>query len=334
MVAFFRKHKTLFITLVVFILLFLGGLRVSLLGSFLVAVIDTFWLLLFVWAFDAYLRSSFRNRIPRIVSAILTVPTLGAIVGGMLATENVTLNLLLDSRDEVPFVYPLFRASLLTMGSMIGVYAKRARVSEAQAEQMCQEKQEMELQLLRNQMNPHFTFNALNTVYTLAYMKDPRAPEMILKLAEMQRYMTDECQADKVPLEKEVKYIENFIAFQEMRYGTRPNLTFTYGIDAPKKEVPPMILQPFVENCFKHGDITMRPEGVVDVSLTLKGKTLRLVARNTKGATGTPAEEAERVGVGNTNVERRLALYFPHAYTLDVAEDDVMYTIDLTITLS
>lgn len=333
MAAFLRKHLRAIMLVLIFLLLFLGGLRMDPLGSFLVAAVDTLWLTAIVVSYTRFLASRAYTRAPKMLSMFGMMLSMVVFVGCMLVTEMMVLNVVFPGMDnsQMQWIYPIFRCSVLVMGIMISAFAIRSRDTRVQAEALLKEKQAMELALLRSQMDPHFVFNALNIVYSLSYTKDQKAPQMILKLADMLRYMTDECQSDFVPIEKELNYIDNFIAFQRIRYGERPNIFFMHTIENPSTLIPPMVIQPYVENCFKHGDIDTNPDGLIQITMELKENRLRLLTQNT--SKGSLEAVDTRVGIGLANVERRLQLYYPSRFTINVEETDSRYSLSLEVLL-
>ncbi len=152
-----------------------------------------------------------------------------------------------------------------------------------------------------------------------------------MKLAEMLHYIIDECQVDKVPIAREVQYIENYLGFQGMRYGEIANLRFTHIVDDARAEIPPMILQPFIENSFKHGDMTSNPAGKITISLLVENKRLLFTVVNTKGKAN--EQNFEREGLGVSNVERRLKLYYPGKHSLEMQRTEKEYLVTLKIEL-
>ncbi|MDD3105429.1 MAG: histidine kinase, partial [Bacteroidales bacterium] len=244
-----RRYQYFLIFLTVFLLLFLGAMRVDPWLSLVMAFLDTLWIILMMFGIERYLEYSHKKGIPKILTMLSTVFILAVCVFVLMFTQNLVTGLMFqENYVRMPFIYPLFRNTMLGMGAFLGATGIRSRKIRVQSEKLIQEKQEMELALLKSQMNPHFVFNALSVLYSLSYTGDEKAPDMIMKLADMLRYITDECQADKVPLTQEIKYIENYLDFQRIRFGEINNLSFTYSPDETSGEIPPMILQPFVEN--------------------------------------------------------------------------------------
>ena len=123
-----------------------------------------------------------------------------------------------------------------------------------QAQQvLTQQKLQAELKFLKTQIHPHFLFNTLNNLYALTLKKSERAPEMVLKLSELINYMLYECASDDVPLTKEVKFIRNYGDIEKMRYGDKLDIDIRVTGDVNDRKIAPLVLLPFVENCFKHG---------------------------------------------------------------------------------
>ncbi len=327
-----RRYQYFLIFLTVFLLLFLGAMRVDPWLSLVMAFLDTLWIILMMFGIERYLEYSHKKGIPRILIMLSTVFILAVCVFVLMFTENLVTGLMLqENYVRMPFIYPLFRNTMLGMGAFLGATGIRSRKIRVQSEKLMQEKQEMELALLKSRMNPHFVYNALNVLYSLSYTQDVKTPEMIMKLADMLRYITDDCQADKVPLVQEIKYIENYLDFQRIRFGEIHNLSFTYNQDETADEIPPMILQPFVENAFKHGNITNEPESFVRIRLTANEGRLLFSIENSVDNTTEPIPERE--GVGIYSVEQRLQLYYPGKHKLYIMETGTVYKVRIEIDL-
>ncbi|QHJ08812.1 sensor histidine kinase [Hymenobacter busanensis] len=190
-----------------------------------------------------------------------------------------------------------------------------------------------ELSLLKMQVNPHFLFNTLNNIYSLASQKSDRAPEAVLRLAEIMRYMLYESSADTVPLEKELAHLRSFLDLQRLRLpaGATDAIVFeSQGLPAAADfPIAPMLLLPLVENAFKHGDLSARP--VVVISLHIKANhELRFAVRNPVAPEGThPLDQPG--GVGLTNLHRRLELLYPGRYSLTVSKPGGQHEVVLTL---
>lgn len=188
-----------------------------------------------------------------------------------------------------------------------------------------------ELKYLRAQINPHFLFNALNCIYSLTLTKDEKAPDSVMKLSEMLRFVIDDCRADRVPIAKEVAYIRNYIDFQKIRMENVPNLTFDCKIQNNSMEIPPMVFQPMVENCFKHSRIIDDHNAFIRISLLQEDKRVVFETENSKHLNQYQQEDDERTGIGINNVRQRLNLIFGDDYSFEISETECVYKTKLII---
>jgi two-component system LytT family sensor kinase len=188
------------------------------------------------------------------------------------------------------------------------------------------EKKDMELQFLKSQLNPHFLFNSLNNIYSLAYQKSDKTADAILKLSEIMRYMIYESNDSWVALSKEVEYVQSYIELQKLRFkdGAAVELTLNGEIDA--QHIVPLILISFVENAFKHG-VANDPEDPIRINIIANQKILHFSITNKKNKTNKDAMG----GVGLNNVERRLQLLYPDRYKLNIVNSATHYTSELML---
>lgn len=198
-------------------------------------------------------------------------------------------------------------------------------------EKMMEEKLKTELQLLKAQINPHFLFNALNNIYSLTYMKSEKAPESVLKLSDMLRYVLDDCSNDSVPLHGEITYISNFIDFYKMKIPGERDIKFEYSVNSMGIPTAPMIFIPFVENCFKYSRLEEDKSGFISISLTESAGNISFVAVNSvfKGRAITDGS-----GKGISNVRQRLDIIYQGKYELNTFEADNEFTVKLNLNLS
>ncbi|MEG1556139.1 MAG: histidine kinase [Bacteroidales bacterium] len=337
------KHPQIAIFLFVFILLFMGGVRFNPTISLILAVIDGIWVLVvynyFSWLFikQPY---RFKSTLVNVICVILLVliATNLAFFLEFLATHYLPV---FKERESLPEevrqlvrTYHFFKDLLLVMGALsVSIYSY-SKQQEQQAEKLEEEKRMMNYQLLQSQINPHFLFNALNNIYALVYTKNDIAPDAILKLAEMLRYVTDESRSEKVLLNKELHYIKNYIDLQRMRMGCDEKIIFETHIDSHSAFIVPMILQPIIENCFNHGDIMTNPTGYVSVKLTVLNQVLTLEAENSI-TFSKQSKQSNREGIGLLNVEQRLKIYYKDAYALKMEEPNLhQYRVKLSIHLN
>ena len=190
------------------------------------------------------------------------------------------------------------------------------------------EKKDMELQFLKSQLNPHFLFNSLNNIYSLAYQKSDKTADAILKLSEMMRYMIYESNDSWVSLDKEVHYVESYVELQKLRFkdGAAVEISINGVIDGQK--IVPLILISFVENAFKHG-VANDKEDPIKINIIANQKILHFSVTNKKNTTNKDAIG----GVGLNNVERRLQLLYPDRYKLNIVNTPDHYTTELMLDL-
>ncbi len=193
------------------------------------------------------------------------------------------------------------------------------------AQKLLQEKIKAELRMLRTQLNPHFLFNTLNSIYALALSKSDQAPAAVLKLSDMLDYILYDCKSERLPLSKEIRFLENYIELQKLRYGNRLEVKF----DSPQTSnarVPPMILLPFVENAFKHGAGKKRGRIKINIVIGLEKKHARFYMQNNFSL---PEDKYNSGGIGQESVIRQLDLLFDKNYQLDISQTKELYTVTL-----
>ena len=193
------------------------------------------------------------------------------------------------------------------------------------------EKLETEMKLLKSQINPHFLFNALNNIYSLSYLKPEKTPENLLKLSEMLRYMLYECNVDKVPLSKEIAYLENFIHLKLLKDSRGMKVTSNLEKSNGHLMIAPMLLIPFVENAFKHSEVEDPENGWIDIGLKYeKGKLIFRVENSNPEKVSTKDEVG---GIGLPNVKRQLDLLYPKRHQLEIKKIQNKYSVHLEIDL-
>lgn len=189
------------------------------------------------------------------------------------------------------------------------------------------EKKATELSYLKLQVNPHFLFNTLNSIYSLALEKSDKTPSAIIKLSELMRYVTSEVNDDFVPLQKEVNYISNYIELQRIRLEDTASIDFSTTGTIENQKIAPLVLIPFIENAFKFG---VNPEEVshIKISLILKPDQLTLSVYNKKVKLD---KNIKANGTGLKNVRQRLALIYPTSHALTIRESDKDFTVELIL---
>ena len=202
---------------------------------------------------------------------------------------------------------------------------------EKEASELKSENLNSELKFLRSQINPHFLFNALNNIYSLSVLKSEDTPKNILKLSEMLRYIIYDCNAEKVALEKEINYINNYIDLQKLKDDQIQSIAVDFEHVDPKKLISPMILIPFVENSFKHSKIEDIENGWIKMKMETKGEELIFQISNSVPELTHSKDSIG--GVGLENVRRRLELLYPDRFELQIDEESNSFSVKLNIIL-
>lgn len=189
-----------------------------------------------------------------------------------------------------------------------------------------------EVKFLKSQVNPHFLFNTLNNLFSMAQKKgDDSLADGITKLSGMMRYMIYESNEEKVPLKKEIEYLEDCIVLNKLRYADNEALVkFDFPADMRDINIAPMLFIPFVENAFKHG-VMIGKSSEIDISIAVANKQLTFSCTNT--IYSVKKMEREKGGIGLENVKRRLDLLYPGKYGLFIKTDDNRYIVNLGITI-
>jgi two-component system, LytTR family, sensor histidine kinase AlgZ len=189
-----------------------------------------------------------------------------------------------------------------------------------------------ELNFLKAQINPHFLFNTLNNLYYLAYTQSSNTTEVIAKLSQMMRYMIYDSNYQKVPLSKEIEYMQNYISLERLRLNNELPIRFDIEGNPQEVLIAPLIFITFLENAFKHGVSNSYPESWVNILIQLRGKECIYQVENSKVPSARP-EAGEKSGIGLQNVKRRLELSYPGQYKLTIEDKPDRYFVQLNITL-
>lgn len=232
-------------------------------------------------------------------------------------------------RRDVSLIYytldNIYYATLyISLG--IAIFFVDAQVGHQKKQVLLEEQnRNAEMQFLRSQINPHFLFNSLNNIYSLVYEQSPRAPQAVLKLSELVRYMLYE-KKEKVPLLKEWEYVQNFIALQQLRFDHQLPVKTNLAGNADKLTLPPYLLIPFAENAFKHGDFNdPSSPALFEVKVnddTITFETHNKISHHNKEQAG---------GVGLNNVKKRLELLYPGKHSLEIATSGNIFSAKLQL---
>ncbi len=191
------------------------------------------------------------------------------------------------------------------------------------------EKYLTELKALKSQINPHFMFNSLNNIYSLILSKSDKAPDAVIKLGNIMRYVIYDGNKDKVLLKDEIKILEEYIDLQNLRTKNAA-ITFTTDIQNDDVEISPLIFLPILENGFKHGIKGDIKGSFLDVHISYKNNTLSFKADNNKGVSER-IEKNEQKGIGLKNLKRRLELIYPERHEFLIFEEADRFVVDIQI---
>lgn len=203
---------------------------------------------------------------------------------------------------------------------------------EKEAADLKSENLNSELKFLRSQINPHFLFNALNNIYSLSIIKSDKTPDNILKLSDMLRYIIYDCNADSVPLGKEINYINNYIDLQKLKDDEMDNIEVDFEHADDTCSIAPMIFIPFIENSFKHSKIEDIENGWIKLRIENKDDQLIFSIRNSLSIEDYTKDKVG--GVGLENVKRRLELLYPSNHQLKIGSSDDEFFVELRISLN
>jgi sensor histidine kinase YesM len=198
-------------------------------------------------------------------------------------------------------------------------------------QQLGKEKLDAELQLLKAQIHPHFMFNTLNSIYSMALKKSDQTAESILKLSQLMRYILTECTGPVVPLAKEVEILQHYIELEKGRFRERLDMTVNIQGDL-QKNIAPLLLLPFLENSFKHGVNEMVDQAWISLDLGVQGDTLKFKLINGRNPNATNHPYSSNIGL--QNVKKRLLLIYPNTHELRITEDDDTFVVSLTLKLN
>ena len=233
--------------------------------------------------------------------------------------------LILNQHDIVAVI-----VLILMLGMNLGVklYFKQRNDQHLMAE-LERKNLQQQLEYLRYQINPHFFMNTLNNIHALIDIDPEKAKDTILELSRMMRFVLYEGNKSRVPVDRELTFLQHYITLMKIRYTDRVRIDFSMPATMPVAEVPPLIFITFVENAFKHG-VSYQHESFIEVGITAGDDRLRFTCRNSKAEK--PNEE--KGGVGLANVRKRLDLIYGSNYTLDIQDAANTYTVELNIPIT
>jgi sensor histidine kinase YesM len=184
--------------------------------------------------------------------------------------------------------------------------------------------------MLKAQVNPHFLFNTLNNLYSLAYTRSEKTAGAIMSLSEIMRYLIYEAGAREVPVEKEIRFLTNYVELEKLRIEDPSKVTLSISNPSVNRMITPLIFIAFVENAFKHSGIDTDPEGFIQIFLAFHDDGIHFTCEN---SISTGPGQTKEGGTGLTNVRARLDLMYPGKTGLVIKSTTLVYSVNLTISL-
>lgn len=222
----------------------------------------------------------------------------------------------------------LSQTFFLTLAGFLMALALRTNSRLRETEQ---EKTVAELAYLKAQINPHFLFNTLNSIYSLAIIESPATADALVKLSSFLRYVIQESQKEQVSLRNELAYIEQYIDLQKLRLGDTANIDFAVHGAATGKQIVPLVLISFIENAFKYG-VSPEEPSTIQITITIQDNQLSCHVFNKKVRVFQPTAVASGIGLPNTKA--RLAIQYPDRHQLVIQDQPDCFTVDLSLLLS
>lgn len=249
-----------------------------------------------------------------------------AILGLFMTMHHFQPDIPMPRADQMPpgapsnLFFPIILFLLFwIISSSFRIFMEWFRIDKLNAD-ISRDKLQTELSFLKAQINPHFLYNILNNIHTLALRKSDMTADAIMKLSQMIGYLMQESNADFVLLEKELDYIRQYLALQKIRLADKADVSFEITGLPYTCEIPPLILIPFIENAFQYG-VSPREVSPIRISIEITGTQLTLIVQNNKYISNNEANESSGIGILNT--KRRLDLLYPgrHKLMIDDAAD-------------
>jgi len=221
-------------------------------------------------------------------------------------------------------------SAMTVISTAIGIKVIKSKTELQQKnKELSEEKRISELKFLKAQMHPHFLFNTLNTLYSDAIKDNGKSEEIVLRLSNLMRFILEECNKPVISLQKEIKVIEDYIALEKLRHGSRLQINSTINLKNPNVFISPLLLLPFVENSCKHTLLSKRGVIHIDMKISTEGNSILFYVEN---------EIAQPVylngaahGTGIQNVRKQLELLYNQNFTLDVKKDTEKYVVQLQV---
>ncbi|WP_421875278.1 sensor histidine kinase [Marinoscillum sp.] len=273
-----------------------------------------------------------------LIFSVLFMSLVRIVLNYLLVTTNIWPESAFEETNlfGLSYIISVFVGELYIVGVTAAIKLTIDRVRERDAQRELEKNSlETELAYLKSQIQPHFFFNTLNSLYALTLEKSELAPNTILKLSNLMSFVIYRAKADVVSLMETVTHMKNFIELEKIRFGSKLNVDFEISGELDGK-IPPLILSPFVENSIKHGGIS--PEGTIDIDIRLHVQENQVIFEVENWLKDyQDSKENERLngeGIGLENTIRRLKLLYKNQYQLNISEDNQKYLVHLVLPLN
>ncbi|MCC1485066.1 sensor histidine kinase [Winogradskyella immobilis] len=231
-----------------------------------------------------------------------------------------------------PDIAKMFSYLIYSTGTgMAAFFLRRNMITQRENAEKEKLQKEMELNYLKEQVNPHFLFNSLNSIYSLSRQQSQETPDLVMQLSELMRYQLESSKKETVLLKEELEFIENYVLLEEKRLSKRCTVEFLIEGDFSGLRISPMLLIPFVENAIKHGAQSTNEQSRIDISATIKKAILNFDVVNSKPSM---VVDTIRKGLGLENVKRRLKLLYPNSHKLEINDTENVYYVNLSVDLN
>lgn len=259
------------------------------------------------------------------------IVSVGVIISIRYSVEEIVYPWLFGFRNYYPnttvlyyYIDNIYFAVLYAAFGIVYFFVQSEHQHQLKQARLMLANKQTELSFLRSQVNPHFLFNSLNNIYSLVYHQSDQSLTAIARLSDLLRYMLYDTN-EKVPLQKELEYIEKYMELQQMRFESALPASMEITGNPGKAYIPPLLLIPFVENAFKHGDTSNGNR--IYIKLQVNEELVRFHISNAVSQ----RQKDTGGGIGLENVQRRLELLYPGRYTLQVQKTNQLFEVELEI---
>lgn len=234
----------------------------------------------------------------------------------------------------LPFVFFFINYIVVFFLSSYLKLSKEQNIANLKIQELNKIQVETELKFLKTQINPHFLFNALNNIYSICYKEGGQASYKILELSDMLRYVLYDCRSDKVCLREEIEYLNNFVSFQKLKTLKKQNIIIDIDNNVLDCKIAPMILIPFVENCFKHSRIDSDPQAYVYLNIYTNNNELIIDIENSIPDKAPAKMLSQNNGIGLENVKKRINLIYGERANLKILNYNKIFSVNIKIQIN